>query len=109
MGIDIVESFINFNCAFSFYRSLDAALIDSVSDSEDFDLFSIDDADDEDRDLFYFSTFTFLRPPSYSACVMPLENWRGFISGRFLSEPCRFSCLLGEADYWISVTLWVLC
>ena len=74
MGIDIVESFVIFNCALSFYRSLVAALIDSVSDSEDLDFFSIDDLDDEDRDLFYLSTFTFLRPPSYSADVMPLEN-----------------------------------
>ena len=58
-------------------------MIDSVSDSEDLDFFSMDDLDDEDRDFFCLSTFTFLRPPSYSADVMPFENWRGFILGRF--------------------------
>jgi hypothetical protein len=70
----------------------------------------MDDLDDEDRDFFCISTFTFLRPPSCSADVMPLENWRGFIYGRFFSEPSRFSYPFGELDFWMSVTpLWLLC
>jgi hypothetical protein len=55
---------------------LEAALIDSVSDSVDFlsDLFPTLDVEDDDLDLFYLSTLTFLMPPNYSAEVTPLLN-----------------------------------
>jgi len=83
--------------------------MDSVSDSEDFDFFSMDYEDDFDRDFFCISIFTFRKPPSCSADVMPLENWRGFMTGRFLSEPSRFSYPFGELDFCFSAALWLLC